>query len=270
MPEGADIRTYVINLARSADRRASITAQLSRYDVDFELVEAVDGRDFDMEDPQLLAGIEPSFRTRDGWRPVVAACAMSHLEVYRRVLADGSEAALVLEDDVQVPADLATLAAAVAQHLLGAAVGLLSFECPEPIRFPRTGGADMPSGRRLVRPVEVGQPVSAAAYVITREACERITKGQNPVRATADAWGQFYGEGMLETLHCVLPMPVAKDPRFQSTLMYYPDSSLKARLLGLITRYGVSFLHDAVSRRRQRIWRRYNRIELVEGSDAGD
>lgn len=258
------MRTYVINLARSADRRASITAQLDRSGMDFELVEAIDGREFNLEDPRLLAAIEPSFREMPGWRPAFAACAMSHLDVYRRVVATGSRVALVLEDDVQIPPDLHAIATSVGERLSGAAVALLTFESPEPIRFPRNDGAALPSGRRMVRPVDVGQPVNSAAYVVTRDACERLIRGQDPVRATADAWGQFHAEGMLDAVHCVLPMPVAKDPHFESTLAYNLESSAKARLLALVTRYGPKFLNDAVARRRRHIWRRYNRIELVE------
>lgn len=261
-----NMRTFVINLARSAERRASIISQLTKYGIDFELVEAVDGRQLDMTDPEVVGAIAPSFLNAEWWRPSLAACTMSHLGVYRRVLDEGLGMALVLEDDIQVPADLKVLAAAAGEQLSGAEIALLNFESPQPVKFAREGGVDLPSGRRLVPPVVVGQPVSGAAYVITREACERIIKGQAPIRVKGDDWAHFYNEGMLDMVHCVIPMAVMKDPSFESTIDYNLDVSVKARLLRVITRYGPACLNKAISRRRQRIWRKYTRAELVDKS----
>lgn len=264
------MRTFVINLTRSVDRRASITSQLSRYDIAYELVEAVDGRGLDMSDPAVIGAIAPSFLDAEWWRPSHAACAMSHLNVYHRILAEGLKSALVLEDDVQLPADIALLAAEAAKQLSGAEIALLSFESPEPIKFLRNRGVALSSGRQLIPPVDAGQPVSGAGYVITQEACERIIKAQAPIQAKCDNWGYFYHEGILDMVRCVVPMAVVKDPRFESTIGYNSDTSLKARALGLATHYGPTSLLEAVSRRRQRIWRKYSRVEMVDEPSGAD
>jgi glycosyl transferase family 25 len=258
------MRIFVINLARSDDRRASMTAQLTEHGIEFELVKAVDGRELDMTDPKVLQSILPEFRAIEGWQPAMAGCAMSHLEVYRKVIDEDLDVALVLEDDILIPDDLEDVAAQVAKELRGAEVGLLNFESPRPIRFRRHGGVALSGGARLIAPVEVGQPVSSAAYVVTREACERISEGQRPISVTADGWAHFYDEGMLDMVHCVVPMPVAKDPQFASTLEYNRQTSLKARMLSVITRHGPGWLLHLITRRRQRIWRKHNRIEFVD------
>ena len=59
---------------------------------------------------EVIEAIAPSFLAADWFRPGHAACAMSHLSVYRKILASGEDLALVLEDDVTVPADLGSLA----------------------------------------------------------------------------------------------------------------------------------------------------------------
>jgi glycosyl transferase, family 25 len=252
---------YVINLTSSTDRRASITSQLGAHGIDFTFVEAVDGRELDMTDPEVIASISED---TTALRPTVAACAMSHLNAYCQMIAEGSDAALVMEDDVQVPADLEVLAAEVATKLSGAEVALLNFESPQPVTFTRQEGVTLSCGRRLLSPTDVRQPVSGAAYVITREACERISQGQRPIRVKSDDWAHYYDEGMLDMLRCVVPMPVAKDPRFESTMGYNRDGGLKARLLGVITRYGPNFLQTVVARRRQRKWRVYNRVVFLD------
>ena len=101
--ETPTVRAYVINLARSPERRASMTAQLTDCSIDFEIVTAVDGRELNMGDVEVVEAIAPSFLAADWFRPGHAACAMSHLSVYRKILASGEDLALVLEDDVAVP-----------------------------------------------------------------------------------------------------------------------------------------------------------------------
>ena len=167
-----------------------MTVQLRAHGVDYEIVEAVDGRELDLADPQVIDWIAPSARAADWFRPTLAACYMSHLSVYRKVLDAGLPWALVLEDDVTIPADLSALAQAVAARLTGAEIALLNFDSAQVCRVSRQGAEELPSGRKLVLPLDVHVPVSAAAYVITREACERITKGALPLRAKNDDWGQ--------------------------------------------------------------------------------
>ena len=44
------MRAYVINLARSFDRRAHITAELEKAGLEYEIITAVDGQDLDLGD----------------------------------------------------------------------------------------------------------------------------------------------------------------------------------------------------------------------------
>ena len=258
------MRAYVINLARSPERRASITAQLTKYDVDFEIVEAVDGRELDMEDAAVIASIAPSFLSADWFRPTHVACAMSHLNVHRKMLADGLDHALVLEDDVIVPADVSSVADVVAASMTGAEIALLNFDSPNVCMMSRRDARELPGSRQLVQPVDISQLVSGAAYVITREACERMTKQALPIRAKADDWDRHCREGRFDNVRCVVPMVVMKDPSFISTIGYYSDLSFKARLLRVITRYDLQILQHAIARRRERIWRKYQRVAFED------
>lgn len=258
------MRAYVINLARSPERRAHMTAQLDKSGIDYEIVVAVDGHDLDLDDPQITAAFAPPYRYSCWFRPMRAACALSHLNVYRKILADGPEQALVLEDDVIIPADLATLLDALAKHLAGPEVALLNFDSVDTCRVSRADSVDLPAARQLVLPVDVRQPMSGAAYIITREACKRMEESRLPIRSRTDDWGYFCNAGMLDRLRCVVPLAVTKNPKFASTIGYYPDKSLKGRALSLITRYDLSLLQRAVAYRRQWIWREYTRVEFVD------
>lgn len=255
------MHAYVINLARSPERRAHISAELEKAGIDYEVVEGVDGRDLDLHDPRL---IDPSVVNGSWFRPGVAGCALSHLRVHQKILADGLDRALVLEDDVTVPADLGELADALAEHLVGAEVALLNYDSRDTCRMSVAGLVNLPSARMLVLPIDVSQPESGAAYVITREACKRMNDSVLPVQTKADDWGHFYREGVLDRVRCVVPLTVAKNPGFASTMDYYSQGSFKARLLAMVMRYDLRLFHQAITYRRRRIWRKFTQVEIVD------
>ena len=100
------MKAYLINLDRSPDRLAEADAQLRAAGVAYERVPAVDGRTLGWAG---LRGRVSRFRffLVHGRLPTPGevACACSHLEAYRRLLASGEGAALVFEDDAALDPD---------------------------------------------------------------------------------------------------------------------------------------------------------------------
>jgi glycosyl transferase, family 25 len=264
------VHAYVVNLARSLDRRAHITAELKKTELDYDIVTAVDGRDLDLSDTTIvdpsLPFIDPSLPIVDiGLAAGTAGCALSHLSVYQRIIADGLDEALVLEDDVTLPADLRDLADAIGDQLAGAEVALLSYDSPEPCRMSREGSMNLSSSRVLALPIDIRQPRGAGAYIVTREACERMIKSLLPVRIQADTWWFFYREALLDRVRCVAPQPVPKCPKFTSTIGSYSlGSGVKGRIAGQILQRKIPLVHQALCYRRQRILRQWARAEIVD------
>lgn len=96
------IKTYVINLKDSVDRRKAILAETAKYPfMDVELVEAVDGRKLKQEEIKacfdLKKFVNHYYRTPKGGE---IGCTLSHRICYRKLLESEEEFALVLEDDV--------------------------------------------------------------------------------------------------------------------------------------------------------------------------
>ena len=256
------MRAYVINLARSDARRSHITAELEKTGIEFEIVTAIDGQELNLQD---AANIDPLFLKV--LHPTGAAgCALSHLNVYRKIIADGLDAALVLEDDVVVPVDLASLAEATAEQLTGAEIALLNFDSAEPyaVAVSTESIVHLSSGQLLALPIDVAQLRSAAAYVITGEACERMVKGAMPIRMLADAWWHFYREGLLDRVRCVVPLSVHKSANYASTIGFYSlGDGVKARLMKPLVRREIPVLRQVLSYRRQRIYRHFSQLEVV-------
>jgi glycosyl transferase family 25 len=256
------MNVFVINLDRSLDRRAHITAELRKTGLDYEIITAVDGRDLNLHDSTI---IDSSLMAKNSFPAGTAGCALSHLRTYQKIIADGLDEALILEDDVTLPADLGTLVDAVARHLTGAEVALLNYGSPDTCKMSLEGSIDLPSARRLALPIDISHLVNAAAYVITREACERMNESVLPLRANADDWQFFYKEGTLDRIRCVLPLAVAKNPKFESTIgLYSLGNGVKARLVEPFVRHKIPLVHQVILYRRQRILRQWGRSEIVD------
>jgi glycosyl transferase, family 25 len=258
------VHAYVINLARSPERRAHIAAELRNAKVDYEIITAVDGRDLDMQD---RATIDPSLLTISSFPAGVAGCALSNLRVYQKMIADGVDTALVLSDDVVLPPDICSLADTLVNHLVGAEVVLLEYNntSKDTCKMSGEGAINLPSSRLLVLPIDVRQLRGSGAYVITRDASKRMLESVLPVRAEPDDWGFFYREGAVDRVRCVVPRSVTYSPEFESTVGFYGlGNGLKARLLGPLARHKVPLLHRAISYRRQLIWRKMIRTEIVD------
>jgi glycosyl transferase family 25 len=243
---------------------------LKKAGLDYEIVTAVDGRELDLHDASIVDSSLPFMNSPpaigdSGLAAGTAGAALSHLSVYRKIIADGLSMALVLEDDVMLPTDLNSLVEAVGDQLVGAEVVLLSVDSPDPCKMSRNGSIHLPSARLLVLPIDISQPRSAGAYIITREACERMVKSLQPVRVQADCWWFFYRKGLLDRVRCVVPLPVLKNPKFTSTIGSYSlGNGVRARIARLIMRLEIPILHQALGYRRKRIYQQWGRAELVD------
>lgn len=264
------MHAYVVNLARSRDRREHMIAQLQKTSLDYEIVTAVDGSKLDLLDSAIVDSSMPFTAStvadfNAGLAAGTVGDALSHLNIYRNIIDSGFDAALVLEDDIILPRDVGPLADAVAAHLTGAEVALLSVDSPEPCKMSPDGLTRLPSARLLAMPIDVTQPRSSAAYVITRQACERMVKRMPPVRVQADGWWFFYREELLDRVRCVLPMPVLKNPKFASTIGSYSlGNGILGRLAKPLVSSNIPVLHQALTYRRQRIYRQWGQSEIVD------
>jgi GR25 family glycosyltransferase involved in LPS biosynthesis len=82
------MQTYCINLERNPERRESSQAEFEREGLDVTFFRATDGK---AEAPEGL------FITKSEW-----GCADSHIRVWRDMVENGHEMALIFEDDIRL------------------------------------------------------------------------------------------------------------------------------------------------------------------------
>lgn len=96
------IKTYVINLKESVDRKEKALAETQKYPcLDVEWVEAVNGKTLSPVGVREQFNVmEFIYRNQRTLKRGEIGCTLSHRECYRRLLESEEEYALILEDDV--------------------------------------------------------------------------------------------------------------------------------------------------------------------------
>jgi len=259
-PMGDRVKAYVINLARVPERKASIEAELAKTGIHYEIIGAVDGQTLDVTDRNLVVpdGLIP----RRGHWPNVAACSLSHLAAYRRVLDEDLPGALILEDDISLPGDLVDLTEQVASSAEGAEVVLYGYgrkSSEHPVLLSSVNPTAL-GNRSLLSPIDVGNVRGATGYYIKAEACRRIVDNLLPITVPADEWEFFYDQQWLDNIRCVWPRAV-HSKSFPSTIGY-SGSALKAHVRQAMERtFGF---REVVLWRRRRLQAFWGQTRVVD------
>lgn len=176
---------WVISLLSAENRREAIASHLSALGIQFEFVDAVDGRL--LGDETLSQMMEEGYSLPKGH----IGCYLSHLEAYRRLVATGTNCGLILEDDARL--------SAAAVDLLHTELSVKHFDyCfldwentnnRGPV-FYDAESAFAITGDFLAHELSDG-PTTTHAYFITREAAERRLECALPIRGPIDTYDKL-------------------------------------------------------------------------------
>jgi glycosyl transferase, family 25 len=241
---------WVINLRRSADRRAYISHHLGALGLAFELVEAVDGRELSRE--TLGALYDPVLARRKLSRELTLGeigCALSHLRLYRRMLDEDVPEVLILEDDVVIDP---------------ACIDILR----RPERFPsgwelillfHNGGHPSYWGRRPLNGTHqivrfASQAWGCGGYLLRKSAAEKLLRRGYPVRTPSDGLtGGPVDTGVV--LYGVSPPPIVPLPEERA-----PSTMPEAYVFrAMATREQIGWLRFAVQSARVRLFHGFHK-----------
>ena len=143
------MQAYCINLERNPERRESARAEFEREGLDVTFFRATDGK---AEAPEKL------FITKSEW-----GCAESHIRVWRDMVENGHEMALVFEDDITLVPNFTSKLQEVMSEL------------PEDWDFVNLGTTDglYINFRRFSDHLMIGQALNAHAYLISRKCAKK-------------------------------------------------------------------------------------------------
>ncbi len=93
------LKIFVISLSSATERRKAIKKDLNDFNLEFEFVDAVYGKALDANEKLR---VNPQRNLKDG----EVGCYLSHMLCYEKMLHQGLDHAIILEDDTQISAPL--------------------------------------------------------------------------------------------------------------------------------------------------------------------
>jgi glycosyl transferase family 25 len=181
---------YVISLERAAQRRAECQRALDAMGAPFAFFDAVDGAR--LSEAEVAAAYDAQGNARQYKRPLSLpeiGCYLSHYLLWKRIVDEKLDGAVILEDDFEADASFKKVIDAIrSAPLCGALVKLFSRKRVTGVTVASLGGP-----RRLVAPNRV--PGLTLGYALDRTAAEMLVANALPFSRPLDMdikhWWEF-------------------------------------------------------------------------------
>lgn len=185
------MKTYVVNMEKDTQKRALIEQQLQRHpELNWQIWKAVEGRKLSEEEQKEM--ILPQFYERYGRNATLpaAGCSLSHIAIYRDIVASNTNYALILEDDAILANDFS----------FAEIIKILDTDEPTAILMTpdfwykkNNLEKNIDKGHKIYK---VHEAYMTSGYLINKAGATLILRHNYPVQYTADAWNIFMEHGL--------------------------------------------------------------------------
>jgi len=257
------MKIYVINLESAKDRMAYMHQQLQNLGLPYTRQDAVKGTAMTDAEMEELCDMD-AVRNNPHWlRKGVIGCTLSHWKVYQQMVADNVPVALILEDDMKLPPNLAALLAGIENNIGTNEVILLYYQALYEVQFSQQNSVTVAPPYTLHYPIDMSHIGAGGAYIITLEVAKALVKEMVPVRVSNDCYAYFYERKAINSLRCVLPF-AATSSFFESTINYVKKDNLFGTVKAFLTKYNVLFAKDILAWNRKRIWDKQTNYKMID------
>ena len=205
---------FIVSLPEAQDRRARITEVFKDLGLNFEFIDAVDGRQFDVLNHPLY---NASKRLRCFGKHMTGGdlgCILSHKKIYQRMVDENIARALIFEDDVILrDAFLPTLKQIQSSNIPFDAIRF--FGSPKLERLKMRNVCKLSDTHHLVR--HSGMPGGSHATLMTIAGARKMLRHMERTALPIDA---LLGRSWLTTMnwYTVRPGLAAQDLSFDSSI----------------------------------------------------
>ena len=175
------MRIFIVNLEKDIEKKEKVLSYLNNFNLTAEVIPAVYGKNLSKQDLQDKVYDYPNCALTLG----EIGCALSHLNIYRKVIKENIPLALILEDDAFIKKDIRPFLNCLEKidRTKQANVYLLSYITDYyPLSKRETSQGPL---------YKMYRGYSAFGYVINKEAAKRLAALQTPLKFEADMWEYF-------------------------------------------------------------------------------
>jgi glycosyl transferase, family 25 len=216
------MKIFMINLPSAIDRRLFMEKQLKKYNLNFELVEAVNGKDIPQEELIKLADLEHIKEYAKYVTVGAVGLCLTHKKVYEMMIQRNLPYALIIEDDIFINEYFESFLNKIEPLIQPGEIILLYYKklnSKKIGKFSNQDSVKIDDSHKLLYPLDEMQFDMACAFIVTKEAAQGIIDVNTPVKVVADSWHYFYSNGGLKKMRCIYPA-ITYPADFKSTIEY--------------------------------------------------
>ena len=203
---------YVLSLRRNQARRREIKSHLEALGISFEWIDGVDGRQLSAQERSEFLSNERQFFAKGPMSDGALGCLLSHRLAWQKIVSDSDNAALILEDDAVLQPETKDALSHI--EMLAGRFDMIHLH--HTTKRPLIGNFDISETQSLS--LHKYNPIQLVAYVISRNACEKLLKLCLPAVFEVDLLCQRWWEHGLTTL--TVDPPLATEIGGTSTIGY--------------------------------------------------
>ncbi|MBA0165890.1 MULTISPECIES: glycosyltransferase family 25 protein [Pectobacterium] len=203
------MKAFVVNLERDKIKRNKVESECRKAGLDYEIFNAVDGRVLGKNEIDAkVHHVSIKYLSKGE-----IGCSLSHQKIYKKILDDNIDYALILEDDVEI------------SNSIGNFLDLFS-------KSDKKNQGDVfllyPSGVKIINKkikiskdfvfYEAYNSSCTHGYIISKKGAKKLANINDPVILPADAWLWFYQISLLKvySLECDLVHAYDTEKTFSS------------------------------------------------------
>jgi len=257
------MQIHVINLKEAVERRKSITSQLKKLRLRYEIFEAVRGSSLSEKELAEKVDMQEVAKYPNWLTPNMLGCSLSHLGVYKRIAESGTDWHLVLEDDVELDSNIVRfidLFEKTGDRFQSHIILLYGIVMSGNLKLYKEPLFEE-SGRKVHKVLSDQHVGSTGAYLIHKQTAIKMLKNNPLVKVAPDTWHFFRDQGSFEQLNWVYPF-LSKPAFFESTIGYVKKDSLKYKLKHFVEKYKLPILFSLLKRSRKKLFERMSRVDF--------
>lgn len=246
------MRLFVINLKSSVQRKKIMESQLNKLVIPYEIFEAVKGSELSEEEISKYYNPDYFKNRPDYFTPGAAGCSISHYLLYKKIVAEKIDVAVILEDDMIFDKSFAECIEKLSGEIRSDEVILLFYQSYFNIPLAVSTVLPVTNKFNLYQLIASVYLRSTGGYMIKYETAKSLTENLMPFSSFPDDWKSFYDRKIINGIRIVYPYVLTNSYEPTTISPYAKGGGFLRKIVTLLERNKIFPVHNYLKWRRKK------------------
>lgn len=257
------MKIFVVNLKKSKDRRKAMESQLKKLNLNYEIFEAVDGYNLPISEFEKYYD-EHFFKNRRPYYSLgIAGCTLSHYQLYRKIVDQKIENALILEDDMVINKDILSVLPFVEQQLKDDEVIMLFYQSRSSINISQPFKIPSSINKYALYKVDSLKGLgSTGGYCINYNTAKKMAESLLPLSTGPDDWEIFFERGLLQNIKVIYPFILENSYASTTINSFFKGKQYQKSILNFIENNRIFPFYHILRNRRKKFYSTRQNVQI--------